>query len=140
MRTALRYLLLACGLIALALGVIGLFLPVLPTTPFILLAAACFLRSSKRLHALVVGHPVLGPPVQDFFAGRGISRRTKTVAITTLWASILGSAWFCVPSPWLDGLLVAIAAGVTVYLLKLPTRPAEPAEPAEPTEPDATER
>lgn len=121
MKTTLRYLLLACGWIALAFGTVGIFLPILPTTPFVLLAAACFLRSSERLHRRLLEHPVLGPPVRNYLAGRGLTRRTKFVAIAMLWASVLGSAFFCVPSLALDLLLIAIAAAVTRYLLRLPT-------------------
>lgn len=120
MKTAIRYLLLGCGWLSLALGAVGLFLPVLPTTPFVLLAAACFLRSSERLHRFVVEHPTFGPPVKNYLEGRGLTVRTKVVALVTMWAAILGSAWLCVPSLALDIVLIAIAAGVTIYLLWLP--------------------
>ena len=114
-------MLLGCGWIALGLGVAGIFLPVLPTTPLALLAAACFLRSSDRLHRYVVEHPVFGPGVRDYLEGRGVTRRTKIVAITMLWLSILASVVFWVDAWPLDVLLILIAAGTTIYLLRLPT-------------------
>ncbi len=125
MKSVLRYVLLACGWLALGLGVAGIFLPVLPTTPFALLAAACFLKSSERLHRYVVEHPVFGRGVSDYLEGRGIRKRTKITAITMLWLSILASVIFWVPYPWLDILLILVASGTTVYLLRLPTSDAD---------------
>lgn len=115
-----RYLLLACGWIALGLGALGLVLPVLPTAPFVLVAAACFMRSSERLHSWLVEHPTFGIHIRDYLEGKGLHRRTKVLALVTLWASILFSAIVLVPLLAVDVLLVAIAAGVTVYILRLP--------------------
>ena len=77
----------------------------------------------------------LGPPVNDFLEGRGLTVRTKTLAITLLWASILVSAWLCRASAWIDVALVAVAVGVTVYLLRLPTNRGEPPPDRAPEEP-----
>lgn len=132
MRRGLRPLLFVCGCLCLALGAVGVFLPVLPTTPFVLLAAACFVRSSPRLHAWILRHPLFGPPVRDFQAGLGISRRAKVVAISMLWASVLATVHLHVEAVLLDVLLVLLAVGVTVYLLRLPTRKPSPrAAPSE---------
>jgi len=116
-----RHLLLACGWLSLGIGAIGLFVPVLPTAPFVLLAAACFLRSSERLHRWLVSHPTFGCHVEDYLAGRGLQARTKAVALATLWLSTLASAYFFVPLLAVDLLLITIAAAVSVYLLRLPT-------------------
>ncbi len=121
MRTVTRYLLLLCGWTAFTLGAIGAIFPVLPTTPFMLVAAACFLRSSERLHRWLLTHPKYGPQVRDYFAGKGLRRSTKWVAIGTMWASILASIAFFVPFFWIDLLLIVIAVSVTLYLVGLPT-------------------
>lgn len=118
-----RHALLACGWLFLGLGTLGLALPVLPTTPFVLLAAACFLRSSERLHSWLVAHPVFGPQVADYLDGKGLKRRVKFVAISMLWTSVIGSAAFIVPFFVADMAMILVAAGVTVYLLRQPTAP-----------------
>lgn len=92
-RRLLRPLLILAGLTSLALGFAGLFLPLLPTTPFVLLAAACFVRSSDRLHAWLMAHRLFGGPLRDWHAGRGIPMRAKVVAITSMWSSMAASAW-----------------------------------------------
>jgi uncharacterized membrane protein YbaN (DUF454 family) len=117
----MRIVLLTIGWISLGLGAIGLFVPVLPTTPFVLLAAACFLRSSERLHRWLVEHPTFGTHIADYLEGKGLTRRTKIVALATLWGSVAVSTIFFVPLPIADAIIVAIAAGVTIYLLNLPT-------------------
>lgn len=116
-----KYLLIALGWVFLGLGTVGLFLPVLPTTPFVLLAAACFLRSSEKLHAWLLSHPRFGSHIADYMEGKGLTQRTKAVAVATLWMSVLASAFLFVPYLLADTILVAVAIGVTIYLLRLPS-------------------
>lgn len=118
-----RYLLLACGWLAVALGTLGIAVPVLPTTPFVLLAAACFVRSSERLHDWLLSSPRFGPLIRDYLEGRGLTARTKAVALVMLWAGVLTSAVLFVPLRVVDLLLIVIAVGVSVYILRLPLRP-----------------
>src|SRR5690606_22572986 len=119
----LRYTLLAVGWLSVALGVIGIFLPVLPTTPFLLLSAACFLRSSRRLYRWLVRHPRLGPWVRDYLHGRGIPLRGKLRALGLMWSSITFPCWL-VPMFWARLFMLASAIGVTWYItLRVPTRP-----------------
>ena len=73
----MRLVWLSLGLLALGLGVIGIALPLLPTVPFVLLAAFCFTRSSERLHAWILAHPTFGPPIEDWRRSGAISRRGK---------------------------------------------------------------
>lgn len=121
MRPVKQHLLFACGWTALGVGVVGLVVPVLPTVPFVLLAAACFLRSSPRWHTWLVTHPVLGRHAADYLEGRGLRARAKILALATLWASVLLSVFLVVPVLAVDILLVAVAAAVSIYLLRLPT-------------------
>lgn len=121
----IKWLFLTVGVIATGLGVIGIFLPLVPTTPFLLLAAACFTRSSDRFHRWLVEHAHLGPMVRGYLEGTGIPRRAKTVAIVMVWLTVPSSAFLLVPMPWVRVLLLAIATGVTIYLVRLPTAPAD---------------
>lgn len=117
----LRWALLLAGLLAVALGVIGILLPVLPTVPFLLLALACFARSSERFYTWLLDHAHFGPIIRPYLDGRGMARASKVKAIILLWASIAVSVLFLVVVSWLQGLLLVIAFGVTLYLLRLPT-------------------
>ena len=83
-----NYLLIILGAVSLGLGVAGMFLPVLPTTPFLLLTAWCWMKGSPRLHAWLMAHPKLGPYIRDFQEHKCISRRVKAVSVTTLWLTI----------------------------------------------------
>jgi len=114
-------LLLACGWTSLGLGAAGLVLPVLPTVPFVLLAAACFLRGSEKQYRWLVSHPVFGPHISDYLAGKGLRPRAKITALATLWASVLLSVLVFVPLLAADVVVLAIAAAVSVYILRLPT-------------------
>jgi uncharacterized membrane protein YbaN (DUF454 family) len=115
-----RYLLLAAGWLSVALGVAGIFLPVLPTTPFLLLAAACFGRSSPRFHAWLVNHPKLGPWIRDYLSGEGIPLKGKVYAIGLMWASISLSCYL-VPLFWARVFMLTSAVLVSLYILRQKT-------------------
>ncbi len=118
----IRTILIAAGLFSTGLGVLGIFLPVLPTVPFLLLAAACFARSSERFHSWLIGHPWLGPMICDYLDGQGIPLRAKITAISLIWISITISVLFLIPLLWVKVLVIGIALCVTLYLLRLPLR------------------
>jgi hypothetical protein len=118
----IRYVLTAVGLASTAVAVVGFFVPILPTVPLLLLAAACFARSSERFHNWLLGHPSLGPMIRDYSDGQGVPLRAKIIAISALWISISISALFLIPLFWVKVFLIAIGLGVTVYLLRLPMR------------------
>ncbi|MDH4051959.1 MAG: YbaN family protein [Rubrivivax sp.] len=116
----LRWFWLLAGAAALVLGVIGIFLPLLPTTPFVLLAAFCFTRGSPRCEAWLLGHPRLGPIVRDWRATRAVPWRAKLLA----WGMMtLGSVWAFVvlPVPW-RWLPAGICLLVGAWMARLPTR------------------
>lgn len=123
----MRPVLLAVGTVSLGLGVFGMFVPIMPTTPFLLLTAFCYGRSSERLHRWLVGHPRLGVYVVGFLYGGAVPRRAKRAALCTLWPGIVLSiaiiVWRAsapVVSIGVPILMVAIASAVTAYILSRP--------------------
>lgn len=116
------WLLSIAGWVCTGLGVAGIFLPLLPTVPLLLLAAACFARSSPRCHDWLMEHPQLGPLVSGYLDGGGIPLRAKVTAIIMLWLSVLLSLYLAAPPQWVRVLLLFVAGGVTLYLLRLPLR------------------
>ena len=116
----IRYALLTLGWLSVALGVIGIFLPVLPTTPFLLLAAACFARSSERFYLWLIQHPRLGPWIRDYLDGRGIPLKGKLYSIALMWASI-GLSCYLVPMFWARLCMLSSAVLVSLYILKQKT-------------------
>jgi len=117
-----RIILIACGLLATGLGIVGIVLPVMPTTPFLLLAAACFVRSSPRLYQWLLNNRLFGDYIRRYREGRGIPLRVKVPVLLLLWATITYSVWAVVEVLWLRVLLVAIAAAVTVHILTIGRR------------------
>lgn len=120
MNPIVRYLLFALGWLSLALGFIGIFLPLLPTTPFIILAAVCFAHSSERFYTWLISHPRFGPMIADFLAGKGLPIKAKRTAIVMMWFSIL-FACLIVNINWPRVVMLVTAAGVSVYIWRLPT-------------------
>jgi uncharacterized protein len=116
----MKGLLVACGTLSVALGVIGIFLPLLPTTVFLLLAAACYARSSDRFYLWLVNHRWLGSYIRNHYEGRGMKRRDKAITLVVLWAGIGATAMWTAEALWLRVLLAAIAAGVTIHIVRLP--------------------
>lgn len=109
------------GTIALVIGAIGLFLPVIPTTPLVILAAACYYRGSERLHTWILRSRWFGETIKNYQAGRGLTRDTKVRAIFLMWTTIIISAWFFVSNHFVRVAMIGVAIGVTVYLVRLPT-------------------
>ena len=119
----MRILFIILGTISLGLGIAGIFLPLLPTTPFLLLTAWCYAKSSSRLHKWLLEHKIFGQYIQDYTQNRSIPLRAKIVSLTVLWGTILYSVFFVVDGRlWLQVVLFVIAVGVTVHLLRLKTR------------------
>src|SRR5699024_7904864 len=108
----MRYFLIAVGWLAIGLGLLGVFLPLLPTTPFLLLAAACFGRASPRLHQALLSHRLLGPYLYDFQVNKGLTAQTKITALIVLWLS-MGFSIYRVPSIWLKLMLFSIGLAVS---------------------------
>ena len=118
---AKKRLLALCGLLALGLGAIGIFLPLLPTTPFLLLAAACFFRSSPRLYSWLINHKWFGHYIKQYREHRAISRQAKLVTLVLLWGTLAFSSLVALDSIWGRILLLAVGIGVTLHLLAMKT-------------------
>lgn len=130
MAVMIRYALIGLGMVSFAVGMAGVVLPLLPTTPFLIVAALCFVRSSKRLHEWLIAHPLFGHQVRDYLEGRGVPARAKTIALFSVWLAIptsgtltylafgFGPAWFGAL-----GMLIGSAVAATWYLRTcVPTR------------------
>lgn len=113
--------LIVIGSIAVGLGVAGIFLPLLPTTPFLLLAAICYANSSERFYHWLLHHQWFGSYIRNYREGRGIPLISKVVALVLLWLTIGASALFVVPVLIGKIALFAIAIGVTIHLLTIKT-------------------
>jgi hypothetical protein len=117
-----RWVLLVVGLVAVALGVIGAFVPVLPTTPFLLIGAACFARASPRLHRRLARSKSFGPLLEEWRRHRSIAWRTKLFALALMGLSIAASATFVVEPWWGKALLVAVGVATGAWLWTIPSR------------------
>ena len=121
MAIVMRYLLNVAGSVFLGLGIIGVFVPLLPTTPFLLLAAACYARGSHRLHAWLMSRPRLGEHIRRYREGRGIPAGVKVWTVGLLWVTIGFSALVAVQSTAIRIVLFVIAVGVTAHIVTRPT-------------------
>lgn len=117
-----RWLLWVAGSVSLALGLIGVVLPGLPTTPFVLLAAACYARASPRLHGWLLRHRFLGPLVRDWETHRSLTRRTKTVAQVSMVVMVGLSAWGFRDRPVVLAVLLMAALIGLLVVARIPTR------------------
>jgi uncharacterized membrane protein YbaN (DUF454 family) len=114
--TAKRRLLIAAGTLCAGLGTIGILVPILPTTPFLLLAAACYMRSSERFYRWLTSNRIFGDYVKNYIEGRGMPAKIKTFTILLLWLTIGLSITFAVQSLVIRIVLLCVAAGVTTHI------------------------
>lgn len=113
-----KAVLVAAGSVSLALAVLGVFLPLLPTTPFLLLASACYVRSSERLHGWLMGNRLLGPYIRNFKERRGIPLRGRIVTVVLLWLPLLYSV-YRLHILWLEVVLVLMGITWSVLILRM---------------------
>ena len=114
----MKIILTILGLLSLTLGVIGIFVPLLPTTPFLLLAAGCFFRSSKTLYDKLINSKHLGRYIRDYRENKRIPLQAKVFSLILLWASLIYCIFFVANGTlWLQILLAIILVGVTIHIV-----------------------
>lgn len=116
-----RIILIGIGTFSLALGIVGIFVPLLPTTPLLLLAAVCYARCSRRFYSFLITNRFFGNYVRNYIERRGIPLRVKVLSLLLLWVTVGLSAAFAVDALWVRILLAVIAVGVTVHIISLRT-------------------
>jgi uncharacterized protein len=133
---ALKPLMILLGLLCLVVGITGFFFPILPATPFLLVAAFLFARSSDRLYTWLLSHGFLGPYISGFLYGTPMPARVKRIAIVLLWIGVVFpfvAVWYQVENTTLIAIawasLLAIGIGFTIYLARLPVEAEDPGLP-----------
>lgn len=119
---SVRWVFLGLGSLFVAIGVIGIFLPLLPTTPFMLLAAGCYARGSERFYRWLVYHPKLGPTIREWQAHRSIPYRTKCLAIGLMALTMATSIVLFVQPLALQLGVAAFGVGLAVWMYRIPSR------------------
>ncbi|NLI54769.1 MAG: DUF454 domain-containing protein [Clostridiales bacterium] len=132
-----KYLLIALGSLSLGLGAVGVALPVLPTTPFLLVTLYCYLRSSRRLYDWLIHHRLFGKYLYNYVAYRAVPRQTKLAALVVLWAGLITSM-ILVNILWVRLLLLAVGVAVSIHLFLLKTIDASQLREPSPMRADTT--
>ena len=127
-RKIARVLWFIAGTICVVLGAIGIVMPILPTTPFLLAAAACYYKSSERMHRWLLNNKWFGEYIRNYTEGKGLTIKTKITALTVLWITIVFSTVFMLDRllpPLLvlpmQLIMIAVAIAVSAHILRLPT-------------------
>ena len=117
LRKPIKVLLITLGTIFVGVGIIGIFIPVLPTTPFLLISTALYARSSKKFYSWLINNKIFGTYIKNYREGRGIPLNLKIITIALLWIAIGCSAIFAIDIFWIRVILVIIAIGVTIHII-----------------------
>ena len=118
----IKYFYLVSGFLLVAIGVIGIFLPLLPTTIFLILASMCFVKSSPRANEWLRNHKILGAYIKNYHDNSGLTVKNKIFSLIFLWSMILVSAFLFTDEIYIRVLLFAIAVGVSIHLLMIKTK------------------
>lgn len=116
-----RYLLIIAGVISVFLAFLGIFLPILPTTPFLLLAAFLFSKSSDKFYSWLINNRLFGSFIKNYREGKGVSRQAKFISLTSLWLVMGSTIIYAIHIIYIKILLLLIAIAVTIHLLRIPT-------------------
>lgn len=122
-----QYLFILLGSVSLVIGVVGIFLPILPTTPLLLLAAFCYLRSSKRLYNWLINHKVFGAYIYNYTTYKAVTKKTKVCTLIFLWLSLIISM-LMVSNIYITLVLLAVGTGVSIHVMTLKTLRSEDME------------
>ena len=114
-----KVLLITIGTFFIGVGVVGIFIPILPTTPFLLISAALYARSSKKFYDWLINNKIFGKYIKNYREGKGIPLKLKIITIAFLWITIGCSAIFAIDIFWVRVMLVVIAIGVTIHIIKI---------------------
>ncbi|TET77514.1 MAG: DUF454 domain-containing protein [Candidatus Cloacimonadota bacterium] len=114
-----RWVLIITGSFFMGLGILGIFLPLLPTTPFLLIAAACYIRSSEKFYNWLINNKWLGNYIKNYIEGKGVPLKVKALSISLLWITIGYSVVFVVHIFLIRVILILIAIGVTIHILSI---------------------
>ncbi len=116
-----KFLLITAGIISVFLAFLGIFLPILPTTPFLLLAAFLFSKSSDKFYNWLINNKFFGSFIKNYRDGKGVSRQAKFISLTSLWLVMGSTIIYAIHIIYIKILLLLIAIAVTVHLFKIPT-------------------
>ncbi len=119
--TLKKRLLFIAGTLSMVLGIIGIIVPILPTTPFLLLAAVCYIRSSQRFYDWLLNNRFLGLYIKNYTQGKGMPLRAKIFTVILLWITIGLSMWFAVQGVVIRVILILVAVGVTIHIVRIKT-------------------
>lgn len=117
--TFIKQITIALGTLCVILGIIGIFVPLLPTTPFLLLAASLYLRSSPKLYKKLISNKIIGIYIYNYINNKSISKTSKIISLITLWLTISFSAFYFTSNIFIKILLFTIATGVSIHVLSL---------------------
>lgn len=118
-KPVVKTLLIIAGTISLGLAILGIVLPLLPTTPFLLLSASCYIRSSKKLYNKLISSKILGNHLKNYYEHRTVSKKVKWTTIIFLWITILLTIIYIIEILWIKILLIGVAIGVSVHIIIL---------------------
>ena len=116
-----RRLFVVAGSIALGIGITGIFVPILPTTPFLLLAALAYMRGSKRLYKMLLSNRFVGNYIRNYLEGKGMPLKMKIWTLSLLWVAILLTATLATDSLIIRIILAVVLIGVTIHIIKIKT-------------------
>ena len=115
----LSSLLIIAGTFFVVLGIIGIALPILPTTPFLMIAAACYAKGSKRFYNWLVNNRLLGRYIKNYLENKGISMKAKIISISLLWATIIFSITFIIQTLLIRIILIIVAIIITYHIISI---------------------
>ena len=117
----MKYLLIILGSISLVLGVIGILLPLLPTTPLLLLSAALYVRSSEKMYQWLIHHKYLGTYIRNFREHRAIPLRAKIISVSMVWISLIYCSITISENLWIKAMFIVLAIGISWHILSYKT-------------------